>query len=200
MTWFVRTVYGQFSLPAALILGAASGVLHDLAIAIPVIGPGTPFGDIPVSALAPLALVIVIGTLQRGASPGEVAAACRGIGRMLLLFGVVACALFIAGNAAVAAAMGTSALDIVRNTCGYFALLLIGQTTVGLRLAPMVPALYLFLSTIFGRAPDGSAQPWAWPVVPAHLADLLVAIAIVTALASFMLLKPAALRTSFRFA
>jgi hypothetical protein len=183
--WFVRTMHAHLLLVAAGALGAMTVIVRDASLVIPVVGPGTPFGDLPLATVIPLLVVILIGSAQHAASPPELATSARGVAGMLVFSGLATCTFFVFANAATAVLFGAESLSVARNTFGYFNLLLFGQLLLGLRLGPSVPPLYLFLSTVFGRGPNGMAQPWAWPVQPASVPDLtltVVGTAVITAL------------------
>lgn len=191
MKWLLLTLRSQYIAPAAIVLGVLTAPSRDLSIIIPVFSPRTPFGQLPLDAVVPLLVCVMIGTVQSAASTRETAAAARGLNRMLILFGAVVSVLYVAAHSLTATVfLGSSTMDVSRNMCGYFALLVAAHIIIGLRYAPMVPVLYLFLSTLFGRGPNGSVQPWAWPVQTAQTADLLVAIAIMVLITAYALSKP----------
>lgn len=181
MIWLARTMDPPFLLLGALLMAVATTALHSVSVAIPVIGPGTPFGELPLRAVGPLMVIVMVGTLQHAASPGPSAAAARPLTTRLLLVGVFAVAVFVGCCLALSALVPSNSLDIARNAVGYTALLMAGQAVVGWRFATLVPVLYLFTSTVFGRGPGGSPQPWAWPVSAASPAELVIACAVAIA-------------------
>jgi hypothetical protein len=190
MKWFLLTLRGHYAVLAAVSLGIAAALLPKFSLVIPVLGPGVPFGELPLDVVIPLVIVILIGTLQSAASPAEAAASSRGVVRLMILFGASVIALFVATHAVTAVFLGTSSMPIARNTFGFFALMLLGHLVVSLRFAPLTPTLYLFLSTMFARGPDGSTQTWAWPMLPTHSWDLVLALVIAVTITAYALVKP----------
>ncbi|MBN9153059.1 MAG: hypothetical protein J0J05_03635 [Microbacterium sp.] len=184
MSLFLRSVRFTITAPAALLLGALSVVAAGGYIGIPVIDSGRAFGELPYTALLPLAFVIVIGAIEARAAPLEAAASARRHAVLLTLVICANAALYAIADCATLAAMGGIDLAAARNAIGYTGLLFIGQAVLGLKRAPIVPAIYLIVATVFGRI-HGVIQPWAWPATPAAGPDVLAAL-IMTAVAAMM--------------
>lgn len=197
MRWFLRVVRLPVALPGAVLLGALSAFTLGSAIAIPVVDVARAFGDLPYAAVLPLVAVVALGALAARASPPAAAPSARAHAALLVGF-VLACAVADATAFCVTLWLSGRGTDLAaaRNVLGYAALLFAGQAALGVKRAPSVPAVYVFVSTVFGRV-RGEAQPWAWPALPGTGDDVLAAA--LAASAAAVLACASALRSAERF-
>lgn len=138
--------------------------------------------QLPLAALLPLALAVLVATL--GHSPTAELEATFPIRHRLLRLGYLLTATLI-----VALALSTLTLtsagyayaEALRNFLGILGLALLGGTVAGATISWLLPTAFILAATVLARGPDGQLAPWAWTVQPA---GSLVALALGSACAA----------------
>ena len=122
--------------------------------------------------------------------PNGAQSCCRDLtAAQLVCIGGVALA-YVAAVCAVSAWFAVVDLAAVRNLCGFLALLFAAQACIGFTHAPMVPVVYLFVSTLFGRAHSGEWYFWAWALTPANWLGVCIAVGALCVSVVVCLVKP----------
>lgn len=197
MRWFLKSLRTTWATLAAVLLGIVSAVSLGQSITVPVIDSSQIFGMLPFTALFPLVIVIGVGGLVASASPITATQASKAHADLLCLFAMSVCLLFGLSHLVALKLTGVDYdLGAIRNVFGYLALLFLGQSIFQLKWAPVAPAAYLFLATVFGRI-NGEVQPWGWPVLTGSWIDVYVAAG--ASIASGLIVISVARRSPARF-
>ncbi|POX37711.1 hypothetical protein C3486_26840 [Streptomyces sp. Ru73] len=148
---------------------ALAALAHGEAIPVPtIIGPSGSllFGQI----LGLLPTVVLLWGIERGDAMAEEVAVRPARPRTLAL-----CLAYVVVLAALATVVHAlfdrpDVLSMARNSIGSLGAALILRALVGPGIAAIAIAALPLLCAAAGRRPGGSAQPWAWPIHPAHSA------------------------------
>ncbi len=184
MTWLMRSLRVWWLLLAATVLGLSSALLVDAAISVPTLDQSVIFQQMPLNVILPLLLLVMSAAAAAHASPEATALSVRPHPLIVNALTLMVAMLFAGVNTLTSWATGQDPdLAAARNVFGYSALLFASQNLVSVKYASLVPAVYVVVATVFGRV-GGVIQPWAWPVMPGELADLLVSLLVATGIAA----------------
>jgi len=191
MIWHLKSLRCVPSLLIAVAVGAVTAVARDIAVIVPSLSQGSPFGALPINAVSPLALLIMIGSLSANAYPALAKTAVRPLSQMLTTFTLLVMTAAIVSYISTAAILfGNFSLDVIRNAVGYLVLFILAARIVGPGLAVVLPSAYVFASAIFGRNGDGGTHIWAWPVREADTVDSVLFAVALSGVALIAYLRP----------
>lgn len=158
MTWWIRVHRVPLVLGAVLASSLVSIGLGPVALLFPSLAGGAPFGRIPVTAMAPLAVSITLSAcLHRPGAP-----AVRRV--EVLEVGLAVVSIVLTAWVAIAAtALGadqSAAAALIRNAITFVGATLAARPLIGSRHQAIPGVVWLLLTAVFGRTDDGVAV-WA---------------------------------------
>lgn len=197
MIWLTGSIRTWWLLAAGAMGGIASALLVGVTFAVPALDQSLTFQQLPMTVIIPLVFVVVGGGITAQGATASAAVSARRHAMLINSSLFAAIITFVMFH--IIGLMLTAGLDDLagaRNALAYAALLYTAQNFVGVGYAPLIPAIYAVIATIFGRV-GGVIQLWAWPALPASWSDL--AVACLAALATAVTASAWADRSSGRF-
>jgi len=194
MRWFLATIRVRLAAAIVVALGVVAGISRDFSIVVPTITGGSPFGAVPLNALTPLLLIVLIGLVHDAAAPLSAQAAGRPLPSYFIVSHLVLASLFLIIYLIVTALLfGAPADEVVRNTCGYLSVTTAASYLLNMKLAPMVPVIFVLISAVFGRDFAGNTEPWAWPVHSSSSIEMSIAIIVAVLISLYAIVRPPSL-------
>ncbi|KTR02394.1 hypothetical protein [Curtobacterium luteum] len=158
MRWWIRVHRVPLLLGAVLVSSLVSIGLGPVALIFPSLAGGAPFGTIPVTAIAPLAVSIMLSScVHRPGVPAVRQVEVLEVGLAVLMI------VLTAGTAVAATALGadqSSAAALFRNSITFVGTTLVARPLIGSRHQAIPGVVWLLLTAVFGRTGDGVAV-WA---------------------------------------
>jgi hypothetical protein len=166
MTWWLTS--HRYLVAVAVSLGcvALGALLGEARLLVPTASGGVPFGELPVFAVLPLLVPIVVGTALDGAERPPYVVSARRVYRYDVLFSSTFVLIYAAASILVVMVWPelTATLPGLRNLVAFIGLQLVSGWWLPYRYQSSVPTIYVLAAATFGRADQGGVSAWAWPL------------------------------------
>lgn len=166
MTWWARSHRILWSMGISAGSAVLAFLLDSIDLVVPSFGSSSPFAQVPLYAVLPVAIPIALaGFLSAGSPPGYNAST-----RPVFLMDWLTHLAALTVATFVATLLGTvgwvNGPQFIRTSIALVGIQMLFLPALRYRYQAVAPVLYLFFAAIVGRSPSGATQEWAWALTP----------------------------------